>query len=159
MRSRYHRLWLGGLLCAFPLLSCTRTESPATPPDPQVLLEADRAFARATAERRAEGWVSFFADDGAQLVPGSEVRGLDAIRELMGPAFADTSFILSWEPTRADIAASGDLGYTIGRYKSHRLGPDGLPVERTGTYVSMWRRGTDGAWKVVLDTGVPDQEP
>jgi ketosteroid isomerase-like protein len=103
--------------------------------------------------------VSFFAADGAQLVPGSEVRGLEAIAELMGPAFADTSFTLSWEPTRAGVAASGDLGYTIGRYRSRRLERGGLVVERTGAYVTMWRRDDAGTWKVVLDSGVPDPEP
>ncbi len=138
------------------MLGCTPREAPSPPPTPEVLMEADRAFARATAERRAAGWVSFFADDGAQLVPGSEVRGQDAIRELMGPAFADTSFTLSWEPTRADIAASGDVGYTIGRYVSRRTGPDGILVESTGAYVTMWRRNPEGVWKVVLDSGVPD---
>jgi ketosteroid isomerase-like protein len=79
--------------------------------------------------------------------------------EFMASAFADTSYSLNWEPARAELSASGDLGFTIGRYQSRRMDADGQPIVRTGTYLSIWRREESGAWKVVVDTGVPDPEP
>ena len=122
------------------------------------IMEADRAFARATAERGVDGWVSFFADDGA-MVGQTQVVGHDSIRAAMAPAFADSTFSLEWEPVQADVAESGDLGYTLGRYESRRVGPDGQPVRQTGSYLTVWKRGADGSWKVALDIGSPDTSP
>jgi ketosteroid isomerase-like protein len=116
-------------------------------------MEADRAFARATAENGTEGWVSFFDEAGTMFRDGEIVRGHDAIRTLMEPAFAIEGSSLAWEPSEADIAASGDLGYTIGRFESTFVGPDGQQGTRTGTYVTIWKKQSDGTWKVTVDIG------
>lgn len=147
-------------LSSLLLVACSTQEAPPEPPpDPQVLMQADLEFARDTKERGVDGWVSWFAEDGAQLVPGREARGHEAIREIMTPAFAEPHSSLRWEPTFADIAESGDMGYTIGRYRSRRVDENGKQIDRTGTYTSIWRKNADGQWKVVLDSGVPDPEP
>jgi ketosteroid isomerase-like protein len=65
---------------------------------------------------------------------------------------------LQWEPERADIAASGDLGWTTGRFVSEGPGPDGTTVRVEGIYVSIWRLQPDGTWKVVMDLGNPVSE-
>jgi ketosteroid isomerase-like protein len=129
--------------------------------DPEVLrkslLEADRAFARETQIRRLEGWMGAFADSALPIRPNQPlVRGKELIRERMGPAFADTTFALTWEPALAEISGSGDLGYTVGLYQRSQSGVDGKTVVSTGKYISIWRRQGNGGWKVVLDTGVPD---
>ncbi len=120
------------------------------------LLDADRAFARAVASGRLDAWVSFFGDSGTQFRAGRPVVGRAAVREFMAPAFADTTWRLTWEPHRAEIAASGDLGYTIGRYESRHRDASGTEVVRTGSYVTIWRRQPDGQWKVAVDIGNPD---
>ena len=131
------------------------SESPAATAESEQLMEADRAFARAVAARGTDAWVDAFAEDGAMLQPGGEVRGHDAIRQAMAGAFSTPGFSLTWEPTRAEISRGGDLGYTIGRYVNTSPGPDG-PVSREGAYTTIWRRDPSGAWKVALDLGVPD---
>jgi ketosteroid isomerase-like protein len=121
------------------------------------LKAADRRFAAAVAAARgadrADAWTAWFAVDGCQIVPGAVVSGHAAIRELMAPAFADTTFALRWEPDLAEGTA--DRGWTSGRYVSIRRGADG-PVRREGRYLTCWRRVADGSWKVAVDTGVPD---
>lgn len=119
-------------------------------------MDADRAFARVTRERGAEGWASFFAADGVMIVPGREVRGPDEIREVMEQSFGDTTFTISWEPRRAEISAVGDLGYTVGRYETRRSDADDEPITQGGTYVTIWRSNSEGTWQVVLDVGAPD---
>ena len=136
------------------LQGCTSDSIPAANPD--VLLEADRAFARDTAERGTDGWVSNFAPTGTMFRDGEIVRGHDAIRTLMEPAFTTEGSALAWEPSEADIAASGDLGYTIGRFESTFVGPDGQQGTRTGTYVTIWKKQADGTWKVAVDIGSND---
>ena len=133
------------------------------PADPQELqaavMDADRAFNQATQERGVEGWVSFFADDGALIGEGmGEIRGTDAIREAVA-YLSDPAFSLTWEPIRADVAASGDLGYTVGQYTSRTEGEDGQVTVGQGLYVSIWRLQADGRWKVVMDLGNPTDDP
>lgn len=140
-------------------LSCQASAPPPTPAaDPSELMSADRAFAKATGDRGVDGWVEYFATDGAMLPAGQPiVRGREAIRELMSPAFDNEGFALHWEPKEADIAASGDLGYTIGLYERTLTGPDGTQQATEGKYVTIWKRQEDGTWKVVVDLGTPNQ--
>ena len=121
------------------------------------LLEADRDFARATASERLEGWVRFFAENGAMFPAGRPVvRGHEAIRAFMGPAFETEGFLLQWEPLEANVSAGGDLGYTHGTFESRSLGADGDVTVTTGKYLTVWRKQGDGSWKVEADIGNED---
>jgi len=140
------------------LLAAMACEQPAASVDLAAerssLLEADRRFARATAEERLEGWVGFFAEDGVMFPAGRPViRDEESIRALMGPLFDDEGFSLAWEPLEAEVSAGGDLGYTYGSYESRSPGPDGVPSVTTGKYLTVWRKQGDGSWKVVADIG------
>jgi uncharacterized protein (TIGR02246 family) len=152
------------LTIAFAVLAlaigCTpTTETPDTPPaDPAELMEADRAFAEETARIGVEGWVAAFAEDGVMLIPGGEVRGREAIREIMTPVFANPDLYFTWEPRVADVGSGGDLGYTIGRYLRQVVSPAGDTIRAEGQYTTVWKRGDDGVWRVALDLGVPDPE-
>ena len=59
---------------------------------------------------------------------------------------------LNWAPEFADIAVSGDLGYTTGPWEFRRS-PKDAPVA-FGHYVTLWRKQNNGAWKVEVDIGI-----
>ena len=139
--------------CVVILANCS---APTTDDGRTALMDADRAFAQTTRERGAEGWASYFAEDGTMVVPGREVRGQAAIRRLMEQSFRDSTFVISWEPQRADLSRSGDLGYTVGRYETSRSDADRNQVTSTGTYVTIWKKNESGVWRAVLDVGAPD---
>jgi len=121
------------------------------------LLVADRSFARDTAQRGLDGWVDAFAEDGAQLPTGQAiVIGKPAIRELMKPLFADPNSRLRWEPDRASVSASGDLGYTYGHAQVITASPAGETVAAKIQYLTVWKRQLDGSWKVAMDVGTPE---
>ena len=65
---------------------------------------------------------------------------------------------LSWKPVFADIAASGDLGFTTGPYE-FRKEKASDPVAGRGHFVSVWRVQKNGTWKVVFDGGIEYPEP
>jgi ketosteroid isomerase-like protein len=48
-----------------------------------------------------------------------------------------------------------DLAYGTGSYSMTMTGPDKEPATEMGHYVVVWRKGADGAWKVV-DAPVSD---
>jgi len=122
----------------------------------QAIMDADRAFAQETAANGVDGWVSYFAADGVQFIPGGHISGHAAIRELMTPALSNPSFSLTWEPVEARVSSSGDFGYTIGRWERVE-GAEGEEIVATGSYVTIWRLQEDGSWKAELDIGSPDE--
>jgi ketosteroid isomerase-like protein len=56
-------------------------------------------------------------------------------------------------PEFADVASSGDLGYTYGSCEITAKGQPGQP-ER-GHYARVWQTQTDGGWKIVADIALP----
>ncbi len=122
-----------------------------------LLLQLDRDFSRAAEERGAEGWASFFAENGSMVdKSGPPVTGPEAIRRHMAPLLDDPGSSLRWEPTLAHIVLPGDLGYTLGRYTLKTKDAQENPVVHTGAYFTLWRKQPDGSWKVLLDTGNED---
>jgi ketosteroid isomerase-like protein len=59
--------------------------------------------------------------------------------------------LLEWGPQYAEIAASGDFGYTTGPYTSKKRGND--TVFGRGQYATVWHRNADGEWKFLADLG------
>jgi len=120
-----------------------------------VLMDADRAFDRLTAEKGAEGWASFFAPDGKMVRPNGEiVEGREAIRKLMEPMFSTAGNSLRWQPDMGELASSADLGYTSGASLSTYKDAAGVRMQRRGRYLTVWRKQPAGGWKVAIDIGV-----
>jgi len=112
------------------------------------LVEAERAFAAASlAKGTRAAFLEFLAEDSTLFRPGP-VPGRKWIEEHPAP-----STLLTWEPTFADVAQSGDLGYTTGPWEIRPSSPNDKPTAY-GHFVSVWKRQTDGVWKVVVDLGI-----
>jgi len=97
--------------------------------------------------------MSSFTPIGQMVLPDGPVGGLEGIRVVMAPLFADTTYSISWAPEFADVSESGDLGYTIGDYTTRRVNASGDEVVERGYYLTVWRRQADGRWKVEADIG------
>jgi ketosteroid isomerase-like protein len=105
------------------------------------------------AGRHRKAFIAYSADDPVLIRPGSmPLLGRSAFVEAFSKL---TGSALSWEPLRAEIAASQDLGYTFGRYTLR----EGSEIKAHGVYVSIWKKQQDGSWKFVLDGGgtTPEQ--
>jgi ketosteroid isomerase-like protein len=112
---------------------------------------ADLAFAADTGKRGVDGWVAAFDPRGGMMRKAGRVE-YAAIAEVMKPTL--TSGRLDWAPIES--GTSGDLGFTVGKATFTGAKPeDGW----RSTYVTIWHRQPDGAWKVLFDTGRPVQEP
>ena len=112
------------------------------------LVGAERNFGREVAELGVvDGFTRNLAADAVLLRPEPQ----PATQALAGPS----GFSLTWEPAFAEIAASGDLGYTTGPYQSQRR--DSGEVKH-GHYVSVWRKEGE-RWRLVVDGGSPHPPP
>jgi ketosteroid isomerase-like protein len=117
------------------------------------LVEAERAFARmSVATSVRESFLEFFAEDGIGFQPGP-TKTRAAILSRPAPA-QRPPVTLNWFPVHADVAGAGDLGYTTGPYVLTDNSPRKSPPDY-GYYFSVWRKQPDGAWKVMLDLGIP----
>ena len=118
----------------------------------RALLEADRAFAalsEATDPKTA--FAEYLAPD-AIMIPrqGDPKQGYTQAIASFGD---DPEFELLWQPQLAEVASSGDMGWTWGRYQ---VRVEDAQVS-SGKYVNIWKMQADGRWKVRLDLG--NQEP
>ena len=99
---------------------------------------------------------SFYAADAVFATPGRTVKGSDAIRKAEDEDMKDPAFKLDFTNERTDVAASGDMAYTSGSYKVTYTVSTTKKVENgTGTYVTVFRKQTDGSWKAVADIATP----
>ncbi|MCF7902005.1 MAG: nuclear transport factor 2 family protein [Candidatus Marinimicrobia bacterium] len=119
----------------------------------QDLLDTDRAFAAYSEEHgAAEAFRHFLAPEAMELSPRSEpVYGRENIYQEMLKAGGE--YVLVWEPQDGDVAASGDLGWTWGRYTFTVKDSDDIEHVNYGKYLNIWKRLADGNWRVVVDMG------
>lgn len=113
---------------------------------------ADASFEKAGEARDLAQFVSFYAADATVFPPnGPMITTPEGIKKSFGEMLALPGFGLSWQATKAEASASGDLGYTQGTYRLTANGPDGKPMEDRGKYVTVWKKEAGGSWKVVAD--------
>ena len=128
-----------------------KVESAIVPADAvKILLETDKAFSRLSEQVGMKAaYIDYIDSNGVILKPGQlPVVGANAIDYLIQQN--DTTFSLTRQPQSAVVAASGELGYTYGIF-SYRLKTN--DSTQYGTYVSIWKKQSDGTWKFVLDSG------
>lgn len=142
------------------LAACTATQPALSPAAAtEAALAADRAFAADFATRPLDGpaldrWVTYFAPDGARLALGGRtVQGHDAVRTWDAGLFRDPGTRLLWRPTSGGASADGRTAFTTGLSWLIRPTAIGADTLYRGTYLTVWQRGADGRWRLLLDTG------
>jgi len=116
----------------------------------QELVRTEAEFFQQALERGFNAGLHAFMAEEA-FIANSLTLGRDAQAERLGSEQPRKSRanIIRWRPLRADVADSGDLGYTWGVAESGAT-KEG-PFKPYGIYVTIWRRQPDGKWKFVYD--------
>jgi ketosteroid isomerase-like protein len=144
---------LACLLVALCLCSTQLRAADATEKFKTELREVERAFEAMASEKGIEAaFVHYAADDAVFFdVDPQKLRGPAALSARRGQWASIVA--LKWTPVGVDVAATGDLGYTWGTGEMHIAKEDGTVQIVRCLYVTVWRRGADGKWRFVLDTG------
>lgn len=112
------------------------------------LVAAERSFAaRADRDGIRDAFLAFLAADSVVFRP-DPIPGRSWF-ENRSPSSAH----LAWAPEYAEISAAGDLGWTTGPSEYRPRGRADAEV-LAGHFVSVWRKGPAGEWRVVLDLGI-----
>lgn len=128
------------------LLSAAMTASADA--DVTAIVEMERAFAADVADLGVR--------DGSlrQLMAESVVfRPLPVAAHGWYAAQETADFLLQWRPWFAELAASGDFGWSLGPWRSTTL-EEGLRPDGHGFYATVWMKNADGDWKVLVDHGI-----
>lgn len=132
--------------------SCARTVN--VEQEKAALLAADAQFAQSAKD--VDKFVAHFLPEGTLALQGSPtLTGQNAIREAVAPMMKAPGFDLRWNATRAEVAASGDLGYTVGTYELTMNNAAGVPATDKGKFITTWKK-VDGTWKVLDDIANSD---
>jgi ketosteroid isomerase-like protein len=147
-------------------VSIPKPEPVMVAPPPEINLEAERSalletdltFSRTSEEKgAAQAFYEFVVPDAINLSAGEPpIRGRDAIKVHLA---AGPRGFLTWQPTAADVAKNGDMGFTWGTAIFQGKGPDDKPRINYNKYVSVWRKQNNGRWKVVLFSTSPSPPP
>jgi uncharacterized protein (TIGR02246 family) len=99
---------------------------------------------------------SHYASDAVLAIPGRTVKGAEAIAKADADDLKDPAFSLDFTNERTD--ASGDLAYTTGSFKvTYTDSKTKKVVNSQGTYVTVFKKQTDGSWKAVADIATPTE--
>ncbi len=116
------------------------------------LIKTDIEFCKVSKEKGLEGWMSFFADDAIIFPNGLPViAGKEAIKEYYSKVNFDPS-IITWRPEYAEISESGEMGFTYGYADFEIKDSTGTKIFK-GKYTTIWKKQSNGEWKVKLDFG------
>ena len=150
---RRYALARGAILIAIASLAVARVcFAAAEDKNVRELIAVDEDWSKAAVAKDVDRVASFYAEDAIVYPPQEPIAiGRPAAKKVWAAYFADKTFTISWKTAHAEVAKSGDLGYTAGTYEASFKGPDGKQVSEKGKYVSTWRKQKGGTWKAIHD--------
>jgi uncharacterized protein (TIGR02246 family) len=117
-------------------------------------LNADAAQALERGDTTA--MVAHYTDDAIVMMPNMPAfRGRDAYRSGVARMLKEMS-VTDAAFTTEDVMVSGDLAVETGTYAMTMQPRRGGAMKDTGKYITVWRRQSDGSWKIVRDISNAD---
>jgi len=99
-------------------------------------------------------WMSLWTDDGIQMPPDTPIRiGKNQIKDGMKPAFDQMNLDISINSIE-DAKVYGDLGLTVCKYTlkmTPKAGGETIDAMPDGKALTLYKRQSDGSWKIAYD--------
>lgn len=116
------------------------------------LRRADSTYTRAGLAKDRATFVSLYAPDAVMFPPGAPtVSGTDAIGTFIDGFLKDPAFAGAFRPVDVQVSIDGTMGYTLNAADLTYTGPDGKPLTEHLRDFHVWRRTSDGTWKLAID--------
>jgi ketosteroid isomerase-like protein len=113
------------------------------------VVAAERGFAGAMAKRDHNAFTTFLSSEATFISDAAAtqvLRGKAAVAKGWRGLFNDEKAPFSWEPEVVEVLESGSLALSTGPVKN----PEGEIISR---FTSIWRKESDGQWRVIFDRG------
>jgi len=139
-------------LMSLSLIPVAASQTNDLTPAQAAIVATERAFAKLSVEQGVRAsFITYFAEDGIGFGP-QPYKVKETLSKLPAPATRST-FVLNWAPIFGGVASSGDLGWNTGPTLREDRSPDKKPSQH-GMFFSVWKKQSDGNWRVVLDLGI-----
>jgi uncharacterized protein (TIGR02246 family) len=155
-RNRFQFLAIAAAFAASFAVSCAQPK-PAEAPDTRAADEAtirtsDSEWGKAAAAKDLDKCMSYYQDDAVMFTPGAPaVIGKDSIRNVI-QRMLSAPMQLTINVADVDVARSGDLAMDRGTVQAAVTDKKGKVTKQTSEYVLVWKKGSDGSWKIAADT-------
>lgn len=115
------------------------------------ILKTERDFAKmAKQEGIPKAFLTYAAEEAVLNRNNTVLKGKEAIKTYFEKqTLLDVN--LNWTPDFVDVASSGDLGYTYGKYVFSARDTSGKLIETQGVFHTVWKKQADGKWRFVWD--------
>jgi len=112
----------------------------------RTVFDTETRFAQTLADRDAEAFASFVAEEAIFFGRKGALRGKAAVVEAWSGFFEGADAPFSWKPEAVEVLESGTLAHSSGPV----FDPGGRLIS---TFNSVWRLEPDGKWRIVFDKG------
>lgn len=156
---------LGLLFCAaaaaLSLAGCGQSGADTREADMSALKANEAQWNQDWTAKDVDKMVAHYADDAVLMSPGMpSSAGKENIRKLLAGMASDPALSLKFEPSHVEVAKSGDIGFTQGAYTLTMTDPSSKKVINDhGSYVTTYRKQSDGSWKAVSDIATSEVPP
>ena len=150
---------IAGMLLSLPACQQQAPQRPDTrAADEQAIRTIQQDWFQAWKSNDLEGQVAQYTDDAVSCPPNiAALKGKDAIRAAMKGGLPVSNPDGTIQTVKVEFSAGGDLATSRDAYSLAWTDAQGKHFAVTGNSVSVYRKQTDGKWKVVLDIWNSDQ--
>ena len=111
----------------------------------EAVMELDHAFNL----RDMDAVLSFYENDAVVVMaPGRMARGKDELRQFFAQLFA---MKCEAHQMRTHVIETGDIALFISKWQLVGESSDGRDFSREGIATSIFRKGADSKWRIVID--------
>jgi len=151
------------LVAALGVSGCTKGAKAAA--DPAQIEQSIRAqeaqWQKDYASKDVNALAGHYADDAAMVGPGDPPATTDTQRrQSLATLVSDPNLKLTFAADRVEVADAGDMAYSQGHYSITVTDKaTSKPASSNGTYLTVYRKQSDGGWKAVEDFITPGPPP
>lgn len=126
-----------------------RTERSALGDDRRQIEAAGRAFSSAYVAGDTASLRDLYTVDAVLLPPEREIRGRDGVGRYFAPS--PRSRNLAHALRSDEVRIFGETAVDIGEWSNTWQVGENAPREASGRYLVVWRKGSDGRWRMAYD--------
>jgi len=137
--------------------AAAEADSAAIPTAARALIDSTNAeWLPALKRKDAAAIAARYADDGVVVMAnGTSVRGREAIEQVLAESAARLPPIISGKLVQDGITRAGALLYEWGHAELELAPTSGDPVRVVARYLTVWRAGADGRWRIIRNLSLP----
>ena len=148
-------------IAAFAISGCTKKADAAASVDTAKIADTIKAqeagWQKGYADKDINVLAGEYADDAVIASPGDPVAATDIDRrKAMQSLIEDPNMKLTFASDEVRVASAGDMASSRGHYSITLTDKKtGKPATSTGTYLTVYKKQSDGSFKAVEDVIIP----